>query len=40
MIDSPYHPYADVRFTLNEKGIDDIEEMKKSSKKADLSKDD
>lgn len=40
MIDSPYHPYADVRFTLNEKGIDDIEEIKKSSKKADLSKDD
>jgi len=26
MIDSPYHPYSDTRFTLNEKGTDDIEE--------------
>ena len=26
MIDSPYHPYSDSRFTLNEKGTDDIEE--------------
>jgi len=25
IIDSPYHPYSDVRFTVNEKGIDDIE---------------
>jgi DNA repair protein RadA len=23
IIDSPYHPYSDVRFTVNEKGIDD-----------------
>jgi DNA repair protein RadA len=26
IIDSPYHPYSDVRFTVNEKGIDDIDE--------------
>ncbi len=26
MMDSPYHPYSDTRFTLNEKGADDIEE--------------
>ncbi len=26
MMDSPYHPYSDTRFTLNEKGTDDIEE--------------
>src|SRR5438128_4248825 len=26
MIDSPYHPYSDTRFTLNQKGSDDIEE--------------
>jgi DNA repair protein RadA len=25
MIDSPYHPYSDIRFTVNEKGIDDLE---------------
>ncbi len=25
-MDSPYHPYSDARFTLNEKGIDNIEE--------------
>jgi len=25
MIDSPYHPYSDARFTLNEKGTDDVE---------------
>jgi DNA repair protein RadA len=31
MIASPYHPYADVRFTVNEKGVDDVEE-KPSSK--------
>ena len=39
MMDSPYHPYSDTRFTINEKGADDIEEegiSKKSvgSKKA------
>ena len=27
MIDSPYHPYSDTRFTLNEKGTDDVEEV-------------
>ena len=25
MIDSPYHPYSDARFTVNERGADDIE---------------
>ena len=25
MIDSPYHPYSDIRFTVNEKGVDDLE---------------
>lgn len=24
-MDSPYHPYSDTRFTINEKGADDIE---------------
>ena len=24
MMDSPYHPYSDTRFTINEKGADDI----------------
>jgi hypothetical protein len=36
MMDSPYHPYSDARFTINEKGTDDIEEegaSKKSSGK-------
>ena len=27
MIDSPYHPYSETRFTVNEKGIDDLEEQ-------------
>jgi len=26
MMDLPYHPYSDTRFTINEKGADDIEE--------------
>ena len=26
MMDSPYHSYSDTRFTINEKGADDIEE--------------
>jgi DNA repair protein RadA len=30
MIDSPYHAYGAVRFTVNEKGADDITEDKKS----------
>jgi DNA repair protein RadA len=25
MIDSPYHPYSDIRFTVNERGVDDLE---------------
>ena len=34
MIDSPYHPYSETRFTVNEKGTDDIEEqMKKGGRK-------
>jgi DNA repair protein RadA len=32
MIDSPYHPYSEVRFTINEKGTDNIDEGKKSKK--------
>jgi DNA repair protein RadA len=35
MIDSPYHPYSDARFTVNEKGIDDIEESAKKKKSED-----
>jgi DNA repair protein RadA len=26
MIDSPYHPYSDTRFTINEKGVDDLKD--------------
>ena len=26
MIDSPYHPYSDTKFTVTEKGADDLEE--------------
>jgi DNA repair protein RadA len=26
IIDSPYHPYSDTRFTINEKGVDDLED--------------
>jgi hypothetical protein len=32
MMDSPYHPYSDTRFTINEKGTDDIEEEGASRK--------
>jgi DNA repair protein RadA len=45
MIDSPYHPYSDARFTVNERGTDDMdEELKKkgssgSSRKAAATKD-
>jgi hypothetical protein len=31
MMDSPYHPYSDTRFTINEKGADDIEEVNNNS---------
>lgn len=34
MMDSPYHPYSDTRFTINEKGADDIEEEGTSKKSA------
>lgn len=36
MMDSPYHPYSDTRFTVTEKGADDIEEQtpKKGSKRS------
>ncbi len=36
MMDSPYHPYSDTRFTVTEKGADDIEEQtpKRGSKKS------
>ena len=33
MIDSPYHPYSDAKFTLNEKGTDDLEDELSSPKK-------
>jgi len=33
IIDSPYHPYSDARFTLNEKGADDLEDETASTKK-------
>lgn len=39
MIDSPYHPYDDVRFTVNEKGIDDTDQdapKKRTAKEKDL----
>jgi len=26
MMDSSYHPYSDIRFTINQKGADDIDE--------------
>ena len=26
MIDSPYHPYSDTKFTVTEKGADDLDE--------------
>lgn len=29
MIDSPYHPYSDTKFTINEKGVDDMDEKVK-----------
>jgi DNA repair protein RadA len=32
MMDSPYHPYSDTRFTINEKGAGDIEEEGVSKK--------
>ncbi|MGC2309018.1 MAG: hypothetical protein WA461_11490 [Nitrososphaeraceae archaeon] len=32
MVDSPYHPYSDIRFTVNEKGIDDLEEKVQNKK--------
>src|SRR5919205_1468415 len=44
MIDSPYHPYSDARFTVNERGTDDIEgdesslSKKKNSSSAKASK--
>jgi DNA repair protein RadA len=33
MMDSPYHSYSDTRFTINEKGVDDIEEERLSRNK-------
>ena len=39
MMDSPYHPYSDTRFTVTERGADDLEEQtsKKGSKKSSTS---
>jgi DNA repair protein RadA len=35
MIDSPYHPYSETRFTVNERGTDDLEEQtRKASRKS------
>ena len=39
IIDSPYHPYADVRFTVNEKGVDDIESDSPKTKRGAKDKD-
>jgi DNA repair protein RadA len=38
MMDSPYHPYSDTRFTINEKGADDIEEEGISKKSVSAKK--
>ena len=40
MIDSPYHPYGDTRFTVNEKGVDDSEEKEPKSRKKVAADDD
>lgn len=32
MVDSPYHPYGEIKITINEKGIDDVPEEKKKDK--------
>lgn len=37
MIDSPYHPYSDAKFTLNEKGTDDLEDEISSMRKRNKS---
>ena len=34
MMDSPYHPYSDTRFTINDKGADDIDEEATSKRTA------
>ena len=39
MIDSPYHPYSDTRFTINQKGIDDLEDSTRAEKKPEGSAD-
>ena len=31
IVDSPYHPYSDVRFKITEKGVEDSEEKEKRS---------
>ena len=33
MIDSPYHPYSDTRFTINERGVDDLEDSNQAKSK-------
>jgi DNA repair protein RadA len=33
MIDSPYHPYSDTRFTVNERGVDDLQNSTAGEKK-------
>ena len=40
MIDSPYHPYSETRFTVNERGTDDLEEQtRKASRKSSKDED-
>ncbi len=40
IIDSPYHPYSDVRFTVNEKGVDDLDADAPKRKSAKAKDDD
>jgi DNA repair protein RadA len=40
MIDSPYHPYSDTRFTVNERGLDDVDEKTPRKKAGDKEEDD
>lgn len=39
IIDSPYHPYSDTRFTVNERGLDDVDEKAPRKKSASADKD-
>ena len=39
MIDSPYHPYSDVKFKVTERGIEDLDQKEKESKDSKDEKD-